>query len=434
MPLLIDGPTALAGSIPVSGAKNAALPCMFATLLADGTTTLSNVPDVADIDTAARALAGLGMEAVRDGGRLEVSPGPSPGCDLPPDLARSMRASILALGPLLARRGEATVPLPGGCDFGERPIDIHIRGLERMGARIELRDGVLHAAADGLAGAELDLAFPTFTGTENLIMAATLAKGTTVIRNAGREPEISDLARMLRAMGADVGGDGTSTVTVTGVESLSGCEHRVMPDRIEACTYLAATVAAGGEVQLTGTGENVSQAVFDLLAGSGASISDSGESVTVSMAERPRPMSFATEPYPGLPTDVQAQLMAVNCVASGTATITEGVWEKRFNTAVELAKLGAKVEVAGNTATVTGVERLRGGDVFATDLRASAALVIAGLCAEGRTAVHGVEHLRRGYEDLPGKLGRLGARVSVGAGAGEGGSGQVQPGQGGQGG
>ena len=414
MHLEIEGPTQLKGTVPISGAKNAALPCMFATLLSDETSVLTNIPDVADIATASGVLDALGNSVTRDGSRAEVDPrGDAMESSVPGALARSMRASILSLGPLLAKRGQASVPLPGGCDFGERPIDIHLSGLEQMGAKVNMADGVLNASCDGLVGTEIRLKFPTFTGTENLLMAATLAKGTTTIFNAAREPEVVDLAMMLNAMGASVSGAGTSKIVVEGVDSLFGTIHRVMPDRIEMGTYLAATAAAGGHVTLTGTGEIGNEPALLLLRESGARVEADCDMVSISMEARPEAMSFATEPYPGFPTDLQAQFMAVNCVASGEATIVENVWEKRFRTAEELRKLGSEIQVEGNVAKVTGVERLHGGHVVASDLRASAALVIAGICAHGTTMIDGVGHLQRGYEDLPGKLGRLGATVRL---------------------
>ena len=409
--LEVEGGGPLAGKVTVSGAKNATLPCLFASLLSGGEVRLSNVPGVADVRTAAMVLEGLGKKVARDGTDLTVEPVDDEAVEVPGELAVAMRASILCLGPLLATRGEAVVPLPGGCDFGDRPIDMHVAGMERMGAAIDVVDGKLRARARRLSGATIDLGYPTFTGTENLLMAATLAEGTTVINNAAKEPEVSNLAELLNSMGAAVSGHGTDTITVEGVASLGAAEHEVMPDRIEAGTYLAATAAAGGEVTLERSDHRVLAALLDRLHEAGAKIEAGDGSMSVAMEGRPRAVDVATAPYPGFPTDLQAQMLALNSVAEGGATVTENVWKTRFRTIDELVKLGADIRVDGSDALVTGKRRLVAAQVRASDLRASAALVIAGLCADGVTIIEGRHHLERGYEDLPGKLAGLGAKV-----------------------
>ncbi|MBF2735127.1 MAG: UDP-N-acetylglucosamine 1-carboxyvinyltransferase [Betaproteobacteria bacterium AqS2] len=411
--IAIDGGRQLAGEIEVSGAKNAALPCLFASLLSSKKVVLDNLPLVTDTMTSIEVLKSLGLAVRRQGKKatIDAAKAKSASCEVPLEQARAMRASILALGPLLAKRGEAVVPLPGGCDFGSRPIDIHLRGLRKMGAEIEMKGGVLHARADGLRGQRLTLEFPSFTGTENLMMAACLAQGETIIDNAAREPEIANLAALLVAMGAQIEGAGTSRIAIAGVASLGGASHAVMPDRIEAGTYLAAAAAAQGDLTLRGCGGDELAMVLDKLEDAGAEIESSQDRIGIIMDRRPRAVDIATAPYPGFPTDLQAQFLAVSSIAEGTARIVEGIWEQRFRTADELRLMGADIAVSGSSATVNGVAQLTGAHVQATDLRASAALVIAGLCASGTTVIHNAHHLQRGYEGLAAKLNALGARV-----------------------
>ena len=410
--LVIDGCRQLAGEIEIVGAKNAALPCLFACLLGSDKITLDNLPQVSDIMTSIDVLKHLGLDIKRKQRQVTIKPADDQaGNEIPLEQARAMRASILALGPLLAKRGEAVLPLPGGCDLGSRPIDIHLRGLRKMGADIEMRGGVLHAHASSLTGQNLTLDFPTFTGTENLLMAACLAKGDTVIDNAAREPEIANLAAMLNAMGARIEGAGTSRITVAGVHSLKGCKHAIMPDRIEAGTYLAAVTCTQGDVTLRNCpGEHLAVAI-EKLQEAGAEIESGVEQTNIIMDRRPQAISVATAPYPGFPTDLQAQFLAINSIAEGTARVVDNIWEQRFRTADELRLMGADIAVSGNTATITGVPLLAGSHVQASDLRASAALVIAGLCASGTTVIHNVWHLQRGYEQLPAKLNAVGARI-----------------------
>lgn len=410
----LTGGTPLAGSITISGAKNAALPCMFATLLTDSPCQLDNLPAVADTSSSLAILASLGHVSTQPNPTsVELTPEPTENHEVPLDFARAMRASILALGPLLAKRGTAVVPLPGGCDFGSRPVDIHLHGLEALGAHIKMQGGVLYAHTEGLKGARLVLEYPTFTGTENLLMAATLAQGTSIIENAAREPEVIDLAELLTKMGAKIQGAGTSTIEIEGVAQLGGAQHTIMSDRIEAGTYLAAVMATGGEVKLANARAEHLALPLEKFVEAKAVISTSDSSISLSMDGRPQSFSLTTAPYPGFPTDLQAQSLAVNCVAEGTAEIVDQVWQQRFRTADELALFGAHISVHGNCATVTGTTELQGAHVQASDLRASAALVIGGLAAQGETTIHGVNHLERGYADLPGKLRALGAAVSV---------------------
>jgi len=323
-----------------------------------------------------------------------------------------MRASVLVLGPLLARCGQAKVSLPGGCAIGQRPVDQHVKGLQAMGAQIAIEHGYMHATADRLRGARIVMDMVTVTGTENLMMAAALAEGTTLIENAAREPEVVDLARCLQAMGARIEGAGSDAIRIDGVPSLSGAAHRVMPDRIEAATYLVAAAAAGGRVRLRGVASECLDASLDKLREAGARIAVQGDAIELEMAQRPEAVSVRTAPYPGFATDMQAQFMALATVARGTAVITETIFENRFMHALELQRLGADIAIQGNSAVVRGVERLQGAAVMATDLRASAGLVIAGLAAEGETLVDRIYHLDRGYEALERKLGALGAQIS----------------------
>jgi UDP-N-acetylglucosamine 1-carboxyvinyltransferase len=411
--LRIHGGRPLAGEVRVSGAKNAALPILAAALLTDAPLELENVPRLMDVRTMAKLLALMGVEvgAQADGClalRAREIREPVAGYEL----VKTMRASVLVLGPLLARCGRARVSLPGGCAIGARPVDQHVKGLQAMGAEIAIEQGYMNASARRLRGARIAMDMVTVTGTENLMMAAALAEGTTVLENAACEPEVVDLARVLLAMGAKIHGAGTPTMRIEGVRSLSGARHRVMPDRIETGTYLAAVAAAGGKVRLTGTAPDTLGATIDKLREAGARISSAEDRIDIEMSSRPRSVSLTTAPYPEFATDMQAQLMAMDCVAEGTARITETIFENRFMHALELQRLGADIAIHGNTAVVRGVQRLQGADVMATDLRASASLVVAGLAAHGETVIDRIYHLDRGYEALEDKLSRLGAKIA----------------------
>jgi UDP-N-acetylglucosamine 1-carboxyvinyltransferase len=410
--LRIQGGRPLHGEITISGAKNAALPIMCAALLTDGRLTLDNVPRLMDVATMAKLLGQMGVGVARaPDGRMTLDGRKISDPTAPYDLVRTMRASVLVLGPLLARCGRAKVSLPGGCAIGSRPVDQHVKGLQAMGATITIEHGYMHASAERLRGARIVMDLVTVTGTENLMMAATLAEGSTILENAAREPEVVDLARCLLAMGAKIEGAGTDSIEITGVPSLRSCEYRVMADRIETGTYLAATVAAGGKVRLLGAQTDSLDATLEKLREAGARISASDSQIEIEMTARPAAISIRTAPYPGFPTDMQAQFMAVGTIAEGTALITETIFENRFMHALELQRLGADISIQGNTAMVKGVDRLQGAAVMATDLRASASLVIAGLVAEGRTDIQRIYHLDRGYETLEKKLSALGARV-----------------------
>jgi len=410
--LLIRGGTPLEGEITISGAKNAALPIMCAALLTREPLRLDNVPKLMDVRTMTQLLERMGV-AVRMPGAaaLELKAQGIADPSAPYELVRTMRASVLVLGPLLARCGEARVALPGGCAIGLRPVDQHVKGLEAMGADIHIDHGDMIARAARLRGARIVMDLVTVTGTENLMMAATLAEGTTVIENAAREPEIADLAACLNAMGARIRGAGSDVVRIEGVEALGGTTHRVMPDRIETGTYLAAVTAAGGRVRLAGAAPDTLDATLDKLREAGARIEAGEQSIDIEMHGRPRAVDVRTAPYPGFATDMQAQLLALDTVAEGTAVVTETIFENRFMHALELQRLGADITIEGNTAVVRGVKRLEGAAVMATDLRASASLVIAGLVAQGETLIDRIYHLDRGYEALEAKLGALGARV-----------------------
>ncbi len=410
--LSIQGGVPLSGEIRVSGAKNAALPILAATLLASSPVRVANLPRLNDVETMLALLERMGVAVSREEGAASLDAGRAIEPFAPYELVKTMRASILALGPLVARFGEARVSLPGGCAIGERPVDLHLLGLEAMGARVGIESGYIHATASRLKGARIFMDTVTVTGTENLMMAACLAEGETVLENAAREPEVVDLARCLVAMGARISGQGTDVIVVQGVSRLEGADHSVMPDRIEAGTFLAAAAATRGHVTLTHAPVAALDAVIEKLREAGAEISAAGDSLSIRMADRPRSVSLRTAPYPAFPTDMQAQFLALNTIASGTALVTETIFENRFMHVQELRRLGARIDVEGNTAVVHGVERLNGATVMATDLRASASLVIAGLVAEGETVVDRIYHLDRGYEHLEEKLGRLGARVS----------------------
>jgi UDP-N-acetylglucosamine 1-carboxyvinyltransferase len=409
--LSIHGGTPLSGEVRVAGAKNAALPILAAALLTAAPVRIDNVPELNDVRTMIALLKRMGVACSTAPGTVELEAGRVAEPFAPYELVKTMRASILVLGPLLARFGDARVSLPGGCAIGERPVDLHIKGLEAMGAAIAIEAGYIHATAKKLRGARIFLDTVTVTGTENLMMAACLAEGETVLENAAREPEVVDLARCLIAMGARIRGHGTDVITVQGVEQLQGVRHSVMPDRIEAGTFLAAAAATRGTVRLTHAPVASLDAVIDKLREAGAQLEVSGHSVHISMAGRPRAVGIRTAPYPGFPTDMQAQFLAMNTVAEGTALVTETIFENRFMHVQELRRLGAKIDIEGNTAVVQGVEKLTGATVMATDLRASASLVIAGLVAEGETIVDRIYHLDRGYERLEARLGALGARI-----------------------
>jgi UDP-N-acetylglucosamine 1-carboxyvinyltransferase len=409
--LKITGGRPLEGEVRVSGAKNAALPIMCAALLSAKPLALTNVPRLRDVSTMAKLLAQMGVSVERAENRTLLHAKAISDPTAAYELVKTMRASVLVLGPLLARCGEAKVSLPGGCAIGARPVDQHVKGLQAMGATISIEHGYMQAAASRLRGARIVMDLVTVTGTENLMMAAALAEGETLLENAAREPEVVDLARCLAAMGAKIEGAGSDKIRIQGVASLGGAEHRVMPDRIETGTYLAAAAAAGGKIRLTGTAPESLDATLDKLREAGSKITVTGSSIEIEAAGRPGAVSVRTAPYPAFATDMQAQFMALACVADGTALITETIFENRFMHAIELQRLGADIRLEGNTAVVKGVERLQGAAVMATDLRASAGLVIAGLVAEGDTVVDRIYHLDRGYEGLEKKLSALGARV-----------------------
>jgi len=411
--LRIQGGVPLRGEVRVAGAKNAALPIMAAALLGAGELDLSNVPRLADIATMARLLEGMGVQVRREGDRMGLLAREITSAEAPYELVKTMRASILVLGPLLARTGGARVSLPGGCAIGARPVDQHLKGLRALGAELQIEGGYIVAGTQGrrLRGARILPDMVTVTGTENLMMAATLAEGETVIENAAREPEVADLAACLNAMGARVRGAGTDRIVVEGVERLHGASHRVIPDRIEAATFLAAVAATGGDLVLEGAMPSALDAVFEKLREAGARVEAQGERVHLRMDGRARAVSLRTAPYPAFPTDAQAQFLALNCTAEGVARVTESIFENRFMHVLELQRLGAQIDIDGHTAIVRGVERLSGATLMATDLRASASLVIAGLMAEGETTVERIYHLDRGYEAMEQRLAGLGARI-----------------------
>ena len=410
--LVIEGGRPLEGRVAISGAKNAALPILTAAILTEETLRVRNVPKLRDVGTTIALLTQMGVWVRQPGpGVVELSGHALSNAVAPYDLVKTMRASILALGPLVARCGEARVSLPGGCAIGLRPVDLHIKGLQAMGAEIAIEHGYIHARAKRLKGARIVLDLVTVTGTENLMMAATLAEGTTVLENAAREPEVVDLAKCLNAMGARISGAGTPVITIEGVDRLGGAEHEVMPDRIETGTFLVAAAMTGGKVVLENTRPDILDAVLDKLREAGARIECGDGSVRIEATGRPRAVSVRTAPYPGFPTDMQAQFMALDAVADGTALVTETIFENRFMHAQELKRMGADIEVEGNTAVVKGIEHLDGATVMATDLRASACLVLAGLVARGETCVDRIYHLDRGYEQLETKLSALGASI-----------------------
>ena len=414
--ILVRGNGALSGEIPIAGAKNACLALMPATLLSEEPLTLTNAPRLSDIRTMTELLSSLGAEvtSLQDGKVLAMASHGPINTRAKYDIVRKMRASNLVLGPLLAREGHAEVSLPGGCAIGARPMDIHTNGLEAMGAEIELRDGYLHAKAKGgkLKGAVIDFPFASVGATENILMAATLAQGTTVINNAAREPEIVDLANCLRAMGAQIEGDGSSSITIEGVDRLHGATHRVVSDRIELGTYMLAPAICGGEVELLGGRIDLLSAFCEKLDAAGIEVSETDRGLKVARRNgRISAVDVTTAPFPGFPTDLQAQMMALLCTAEGTSKLEEKIFENRFMHAPELIRMGARIDVHGGHATVRGVEKLRGAPVMATDLRASVSLILAGLAAEGETRVSRVYHLDRGYERVVDKLSAVGAQI-----------------------
>jgi UDP-N-acetylglucosamine 1-carboxyvinyltransferase len=410
--LVIEGGAALSGEVAVSGAKNATLPIFTAALLTDEPLIVANVPHLRDVTTMLNLLAQMGVAVSMDEeGSVDLSARDINNPVAPYDLVKTMRASVLVLGALTARCGEAQVSLPGGCAIGLRPVDQHIKGLQALGAEVSIEHGYIAVRAQRLRGARICLDLVTVTGTENIMMAATLAEGTTVIENAAREPEIVDLADCLNAMGARVRGAGTDVISIEGVERLHGARYRVMPDRIETGTFLAAAAATGGDIRLTGARPGILDAVLEKLREAGAHVATGEDWITLKTNGALAAVSLRTAPYPAFPTDMQAQFMALNSTARGTAMVTETIFENRFMHVQELRRLGADIEVEGNTAVVRGVPQLTGAVVMATDLRASASLVVAGLVASGTTTVDRVYHLDRGYERIEEKLSKLGARI-----------------------
>ena len=423
--LLITGGTPLRGEVRASGAKNAALPILAATLLAEGPVTLTNVPRLRDISTTLTLLGRLGASLTQENGSVRSEPRTLSDFAAPYELVKTMRASILVLGPLVARYGQADVSLPGGCAIGARPVNLHLEGLKAMGAEISVEGGYIRARADRLRGARLVMDLVTVTGTENLLMAAVLARGETVIENAAREPEVTDLADFLRALGARIEGAGTDRIHVQGVDGLGGATHPVMPDRIETGTFLVGAAMTGGRVRVAHTRPDCVDAVLQKLRESGARIETGEDWIELDMqGRRPRAVDIHTAPHPAFPTDMQAQFCALNSIAEGVGMVAETVFENRFMHVLELQRMGADIRIDGHVAVCRGVERLTAAPVMATDLRASAGLVLAGLVAEGETLVDRIYHLDRGYDDMEGKLSALGAGIRRIAGA----NGVVSPG------
>jgi UDP-N-acetylglucosamine 1-carboxyvinyltransferase len=409
--LKIRGGVPLRGDVRISGAKNAALPILSAALLSAEPLALSNVPRLNDIGTMLKLLADMGVAATRENENVTLDASRVANLVASYDLVKTMRASILVLGPLVARFGEAKVSLPGGCAIGARPVDLHIKGLEAMGATITIEGGYIIAKAKKLKGARIFSETVTVTGTENLMMAACLADGVTTLENAAREPEVVDLADCLIKMGAKIRGHGTDVITIEGVAALRGAAHSVMPDRIETGTFLAAVAATGGDVRLTNTQPHSLDAVTEKLRAARVTIDTTATEMHVKMSGRVKAISLRTAPYPAFPTDMQAQFIALNCIANGTGVVTETIFENRFMHVQELMRLGAKIDIEGNTAIVHGVEKITGATVMATDLRASACLVIAGLVAQGETIIDRIYHLDRGYDHIEQKLTAVGARI-----------------------
>ncbi|MDC0948058.1 UDP-N-acetylglucosamine 1-carboxyvinyltransferase [Gammaproteobacteria bacterium] len=410
--LLVRRSSPLNGRVTISGAKNAALPILCAGLLGSEPLVLGNIPHLRDVTTTLSLLTELGVKVtVDEHARVHLDSNSLSSTHASYELVKTMRASILVLGPLLARHGEAEVSLPGGCAIGSRPVNLHIKGLRQMGAEIEITDGYIKARAERLKGATILMDLVSVTGTENLMMAAALADGRTIIENAAREPEIVDLARCLRAMGAIISGDGTSTLIIDGVDELFGGEHRVMGDRIECGTYMVAAAMTGGDVTCRGVEPNVVDPIIDKLTEAGCKVEVGDDSVRVIGNGRLKAVDISTQPHPGFPTDMQAQFVAMNAIADGSSTVTETIFENRFMHVPEMRRLGANLNVQGHTVHIKGVASLTGAPVMATDLRASASLVLAGLVAEGETRVDRIYHLDRGYERIEEKLGALGASI-----------------------
>ena len=409
--LAIQGGYRLNGEVRISGAKNAALPIMCASLLAADALHLSNLPDMHDVKTMIKLLQQMGVAVDLAEQSATFNAAQVDRLEAPYDMVKTMRAAILVLGPLLTRFGEARVSLPGGCAIGSRPVDLHIKGLQAMGAEINIEHGYIHATAKRLHGARICFDLISVTGTENLMMAAVLADGVTILENAAREPEVVDLANCLIAMGAKIEGAGSVRITITGVTKLHGASYRVMPDRIESGTFLVAAATTGGNITLTGARADILDNVLDKLRETGASIEVRGDRISLEMNARPRAVSLRTAPYPAFPTDMQAQFMAMNTIAEGSSIVVETIFENRFMHVQELQRLGAQIEIEGNTAVIQGRAQLEGATVMATDLRASASLVIAGMVAQGETIVDRIYHLDRGYEHIEAKLSALGAKI-----------------------
>lgn len=410
--IVIQGGRPLSGTVEISGAKNAALPILFATLMADRPCALRNIPELKDIDTTIRLLSFMGAKVQNGYPRmLKVSPASLSHLEAPYEWVKTMRASVLVMGPLLAKFHQAKVSLPGGCAIGARPINLHLKAFEQMGARIEIEGGYVHAKAKHLQGARIHFDTVTVTGTENVMMAAVLAKGETVIENAAREPEVIDLSEMLNTMGAKVAGAGTETIRIEGVDSLGGCDHEIIPDRIETGTFMIAAAITGGSVFIKKADPVTVEALRSKLEEAGAKIEVAGDSIRVEGPKTLRPADATTAPYPGFATDFQAQFMALMTLAHGTSVITETIFENRFMHALELNRMGADIKIEGKAAVVKGVKKLSGAPVMASDLRASAALILAGLVADGITEVHRIYHIDRGYERIEKKLRKLGARI-----------------------
>lgn len=409
--LLITGGNRLNGDITISGAKNAALPILCSGLLTSGNVELHNVPSLQDVSTMLKLLRQMGLQVTQENGVTVLNGAAIDKLEAPYDLVKTMRASILVLGPLLARFGEAKVSLPGGCAIGSRPVDQHIKGLQAMGAEINIEAGYIHAKAKKLKGTRIVTDMITVTGTENLLMAATLAEGETVLENAAREPEVTDLANLLVAMGAKIEGIGTDRLVIQGVESLHGATHTVIADRIETATFLCAVAATGGDITLKNTRSDILDVALDKLRDAGVILTTGPDWIRAQMSSRPKAVGFRTTEYPGFPTDMQAQFMALNCIAQGSSRVTETIFENRFMHVQEMNRLGAKIEIDGHTAIVNGVDKLIGAPVMATDLRASASLVIAAMVAEGETLIDRIYHLDRGYDRMEVKLSAVGAQI-----------------------
>lgn len=409
--LLIQGGNRLSGEITISGAKNAALPILCAGLLTSDQLDLSNVPNLHDVSTMLKLLGQMGLKTKQEDHAVMLQGDAVSNLEAPYEMVKTMRASILVLGPLLARFGEAKVSLPGGCAIGSRPVDQHIKGLQAMGAEIRIEAGYIHAKAKKLKGARVVTDMITVTGTENLLMAATLADGQTILENAAREPEVGDLANLLVAMGARIEGIGTDRLVIQGVEKLHGAAHAVIADRIETGTFLCAVAATGGDVLLKNTRSRTLDVALDKLRDAGVILTSGDDWIRVQMAARPKAVSFRTTEYPGFPTDMQAQFMAMNLIADGTSHVTETIFENRFMHVQEMNRLGAAIDIQGNTAIIKGVDKLFGAPVMATDLRASASLVIAGLVAQGETLIERIYHLDRGYDQMERKLSAVGAKI-----------------------